>query len=98
MRLLAASYTPSELNEKGFNLYTQFRPVVTGWGERAELKCNSILSLRKKSVVADTADSLEDTVPASQVAGDDDVQEPPDKMRKIMYEVEEYAQEEAPVV
>lgn len=47
MRLLAASFPPAELNEKGFGLYAEFRPDVGGWGQRAEIRCANILDLRK---------------------------------------------------
>ena len=49
MRLLAESYSdPMELNRVGFALYADFRPEVTGWGKRGELKCEVLLALRKK--------------------------------------------------
>lgn len=47
MRLLASSCTPAELNRKGFGLYAEFRPVVEGWGGRAEMRCDAILELRQ---------------------------------------------------
>ncbi|THH08656.1 hypothetical protein EW145_g2574 [Phellinidium pouzarii] len=47
MRLLAETFSPLELNEKGFGLYAEFRPEVDGWGKRAEMRCSTILSLRK---------------------------------------------------
>ncbi|RDX55584.1 hypothetical protein OH76DRAFT_751615 [Lentinus brumalis] len=47
LRLLAASYGPAELNEKGFSLYADFRPETDGWGQRGEVHCSKILSLRK---------------------------------------------------
>jgi len=47
MRLLADSYTPQHLNEHGFGIYADFRPEVDGWGKRAEVRCDKILSLRK---------------------------------------------------
>ncbi|KAI9448021.1 hypothetical protein H4582DRAFT_1802753 [Lactarius indigo] len=48
MRLLAESYNdPVELNRVGFALYADFRPEVTGWGKRGELRCEVILALRK---------------------------------------------------
>ncbi|KIY74050.1 hypothetical protein CYLTODRAFT_406103 [Cylindrobasidium torrendii FP15055 ss-10] len=47
LRLLADSYNPSELNEKGYSLYCDFRPDVSGWGQRAAVKCQTILDLRK---------------------------------------------------
>lgn len=48
MRLLAESYDdPVELNRMGFTLYASFRPDVSGWGKRGELKCETLLGLRK---------------------------------------------------
>ncbi|KAI0940000.1 hypothetical protein AcV5_001224 [Taiwanofungus camphoratus] len=47
LRLLAASYTPAELNKIGFSLYADFRPSVDGWGKHGEVRCSTILSLRK---------------------------------------------------
>jgi hypothetical protein len=49
MRLLAESYSdPMELNRVGFALYADFRPEVTGWGKRGELRCEVLLALRRK--------------------------------------------------
>ena len=50
MRLLANSYGPQELNEKGYGLYAEFRPDVEGWGGRGELRCDKILVLRRKAI------------------------------------------------
>jgi hypothetical protein len=48
MRLLAESYDdPVELNRVGFALYADFRPDVSGWGKRGELRCETLLGLRK---------------------------------------------------
>ncbi|KAI0353631.1 hypothetical protein OH77DRAFT_1522500 [Trametes cingulata] len=47
LRLLAESYSPAELNEKGFSLYADFRPASEGWGQKAEVRCSAILELRK---------------------------------------------------
>jgi hypothetical protein len=48
MRLLAESYDdPMELNRMGISLYVDFRPDVNGWGARGELKCETLLGLRK---------------------------------------------------
>ncbi|KAJ2990027.1 hypothetical protein NUW54_g8602 [Trametes sanguinea] len=47
LRLLAASYPPAELNEKGFSLYAEFRPASEGWGQKGEVRCSSILALRR---------------------------------------------------
>ena len=49
MRLLAESYDDTvELNRAGFALYADFRPDVNGWGKRGELRCETLLGLRKK--------------------------------------------------
>ncbi|KAG7449117.1 uncharacterized protein BT62DRAFT_1002659 [Guyanagaster necrorhizus] len=50
LRLLAESFAPKELNNKGWALYAEFRPSVNGWGERSEVKCETILSLRNTAV------------------------------------------------
>jgi len=34
----------------GFALYADFRPDVSGWGKRGELKCETLLGLRKKGL------------------------------------------------
>jgi hypothetical protein len=47
MRLLAETYSPAELNRKGFGLYAEFRPDSAGWGKHAEMKMENILALRK---------------------------------------------------
>ena len=47
MRLLATTFPPVELNEKGFGLYAEFRPDVDEWGKRAVIRCSTILDLRK---------------------------------------------------
>ncbi len=54
MRLLAESYSPEDLNKLGFSLYTEFRPEVNEWGGRGEVRCETILSLRR---VASTGSS-----------------------------------------
>jgi hypothetical protein len=47
--MLAASYTPQEINDKAWSLYADFRPTVDGWGARGEVSCAAILALRKKN-------------------------------------------------
>ncbi|KAH8105877.1 hypothetical protein BXZ70DRAFT_917193 [Cristinia sonorae] len=46
LRLLGTSYSPTELNEKGYSMYLEFRPNVDGWGKKGEVKCSTILALR----------------------------------------------------
>ena len=48
LKLLADSYSPTELNEKAWSLYAEFRPEVNEWGKRSEVYCSKILDLRKK--------------------------------------------------
>jgi len=47
LRLLAATFSPEEINDKGWSLYAEFRPSVDGWGKRGPVSCETILSLRK---------------------------------------------------
>ena len=53
MRVLAKSYTPEELNKHGFGLYAEFRPDVSGWGAKGEVRCAMILEQRKKTTKAE---------------------------------------------
>ncbi|GAA5924819.1 sugar porter family MFS transporter [Sporobolomyces koalae] len=47
MRLLANSFEPNELNDKGYGLYLDFRPDSDGWGKKAEMRMITILDLRR---------------------------------------------------
>ncbi|OCH94137.1 hypothetical protein OBBRIDRAFT_198789 [Obba rivulosa] len=53
LRLLAASYPPGELDKAGYSLYADFRPNAEGWGQRSEVRCATILDLRKKGAEAE---------------------------------------------
>jgi len=69
MRLLAKSYDdPMELNRTGFTLYAEFRPEVTGWGKRAELRCDALLALRKKENAVQGDSRTGDETEATEVA------------------------------
>jgi hypothetical protein len=69
MHLLAKSYDdPMELNRVGFALYADFRPEVTGWGKRSELRCEVLLALRKKKNVVQGDSRTGDETGATQVA------------------------------
>ncbi|KAE9410642.1 hypothetical protein BT96DRAFT_984149 [Gymnopus androsaceus JB14] len=61
LRLLANSFSPQEINEKGWGLYTQFRPAVEGWGNRSEVRCAVILALRNPPSVANASEGRQDT-------------------------------------
>ncbi len=59
LRLLAESFSPQEINKKGWGLYAEFRPIVDGWGKRSELKYATILDLRLKSAGKNPLEALE---------------------------------------
>ncbi|KIP10711.1 hypothetical protein PHLGIDRAFT_100851 [Phlebiopsis gigantea 11061_1 CR5-6] len=48
LRLLALSLSPADLNRRGFYLYADFRPDTNEWGGRGEVRCATILDLRRK--------------------------------------------------
>lgn len=74
MRLLAESYgDPMELNRVGFALYTDFRPKVTGWGERGELRCEVLLALRKRQTEGLGGSQISRTSVVTGVTGVDSV-------------------------
>ena len=60
--MLAESFPPKELNEKGFSLYADFRPDSEGWGQRGEVRCSTILGLRKVSGESAESDGQPATV------------------------------------
>ncbi|KAL5527335.1 hypothetical protein ACEPAG_6126 [Sanghuangporus baumii] len=78
MRILAASFPPAELNEKGFGLYAEFRPDVGGWGQRAEIRCANILGLRKTRTDDSTDSKDQRPSPKIEKAGEDDKLMAPD--------------------
>ncbi|KAF9534248.1 hypothetical protein CPB83DRAFT_902202 [Crepidotus variabilis] len=57
LKLLADTYSSTELNQKAWSLYADFRPEVNEWGKRSELLCSKILDLRKKVQLNATGDS-----------------------------------------
>ena len=70
LRLLAASFSPAELNSNGFALYADFRPEADGWGQRGEVRCSTILSLRKAVTGGDVAgDAGTSSVETPSVSG-----------------------------
>jgi len=62
MFLLARSYSPGTLNTRGFSLYADFRPKCEGWGARAEMRCDTILALRKEVPEESADEKLEGSV------------------------------------
>jgi len=47
MRMLANSFPPKELNEKGYGLYIAFRPPGDAWGEKSQMKLSDLLALQR---------------------------------------------------
>ncbi|KAG2348986.1 hypothetical protein BDR05DRAFT_1028076 [Suillus weaverae] len=90
LRLLAESFPPPELNSKGFGLYAEFRPDVDGWGKRGEVRCEQILSLRKKDrgTVAETP--VKGEVVKLEVNHDPGAAEGPSGIQSGMSEVPEH--------
>ena len=84
MRLLAESYEPEELNQKGFSLYCDFRPDIepgkSGWGKRGKVPCEAILKLRKvKTKREDVADDVnEDEKPSPVIRHTNKVEDEPE--------------------
>lgn len=85
LRLLAESYPPQELNEKGYSLYTDFRPDVDGWGKRGEVRCIQILSFRSKDERTDEEPNTAGRKPSRPHRDDS----PPAKREKVL-SLEEY--------
>lgn len=75
LRLLAASHSPQELNEVGYGLYTEFRPAVEGWGKRGEVRCETILKLRKTTKTEGAGGGSEPTHVVKYENVDGDVRE-----------------------
>lgn len=67
-------------------MYAEFRPDVDGWGKRGEVRCERILSLRKKdrSTVAETA--MKDEVVKLDVNHDSRATEGPSGIQSGMSE------------
>lgn len=95
LRLLAQSYPPEELNRRGFYLYADFRPEVSGWGGRAEVRCAKILQLRRKERVPEEEQKIkvEDVVKVEEgtsEARQDVTTDEPESKRSRGMTLEEY--------
>jgi hypothetical protein len=88
LQLLALSYEPKVLNERGFSLYADFRPQVDGWGKRGEVRCDTILALRLSETEAPVKDS-----DAMTVVKFEDYEEKPPLKRQRHQTVEEFEAE-----
>ncbi|KAJ7129582.1 hypothetical protein C8R44DRAFT_82192 [Mycena epipterygia] len=91
LRLLVESFTPQEINAKAWGLYAEFRPEVNGWGERAEVKCETILGLRKetRSVEPTGKTSAVVIIDRGPVQQEEENLEPPQKKSRSLT-LEEY--------
>ncbi|KAJ7276479.1 hypothetical protein B0H12DRAFT_24606 [Mycena haematopus] len=91
LRLLVESFTPEEINARGWALYADFRPEVKGWGERAEVKCETILGLRKSTGSVKLAGKIDAVVKSESIQYEED-SEPPQKRTRGLT-LEEYEAE-----
>jgi len=91
LRLLAQSFASQEINSQAWGLYAEFRPEVTGWGERGEVKCETILNLRreKTSTTVHPAGKVAAIIENSAGKPEDENPEPPQKKIRSLT-LEEY--------
>ncbi|KAJ7781158.1 hypothetical protein B0H16DRAFT_1404408 [Mycena metata] len=84
LRLLVESFSPQEINAKAWALYCEFRPEVNGWGDRAEVKCETILGLRKVSSTVEPAGKVEAVVMTEGESTPPEDGEPPSKKGRAL--------------
>ncbi|KAG5648995.1 hypothetical protein DXG03_000344 [Asterophora parasitica] len=98
LRLLANSYAVEEVNRRAWSLYAEFRPEVEQWGGRSEVKCSTILDLRKKdagpthaaNANAESIIKHEEVVAEVSKHADSLAEAPELKKMKLELSVEEY--------
>jgi len=95
LRLLVESFTPQELNRRAWDLYAEFRPEVTGWGERAEVKCEKILCLRKPTRSIEPTGIVSAVIENSAVSPEEDLEPPQKKSRSLTLEEYEALDEDS---
>ncbi|KAJ7754232.1 hypothetical protein DFH07DRAFT_868610 [Mycena maculata] len=88
LRLLVESFTPEEINAKAWGLYAEFRPEVNGWGERAEVKCEKILGLRKPTTAVHPPGKVGTVIENSAGPLEEEDLEPPQKRQLTLEEYE----------
>lgn len=91
LKLLADTYSPNELNQRGYALYCDFRPDVEQWGKRSELFCSKILSLRKQGTTppspsSNSSPTIQHTENPEVHSTSDDNREKPSRMTLEEYE------------
>lgn len=89
LRLLAASYAPSELNISGFALYADFRPEVKEWGERGRLGCERILGQRKRHADSATEGTAIPNIKVEGEGGEGDGQVQDHESKRLKIEEED---------
>ncbi|KAJ7507901.1 hypothetical protein B0H11DRAFT_2169546 [Mycena galericulata] len=89
LRLLLESFTPEEVPNLAWGLYTEFRPEVTGWGERGEVKCETILGLRKAASSVQPAGKIAAIIENGAGTPKEEDLEPPQKKSRTLT-LEEY--------
>ncbi|KAG6873771.1 hypothetical protein C0995_011590 [Termitomyces sp. Mi166 len=89
LKLLANSFDVEELNSSAWGLYAEFRPTVDRWGARSEVKCSTILDLRKK-VSESATEHVANTDNIIQVKHKVANDNPPDRKKAKLLSLEEY--------
>ncbi|TDL29570.1 hypothetical protein BD410DRAFT_709803 [Rickenella mellea] len=90
LRLLATSYSPTQLNAEAFSLYSQFRPAVNKWGGRSEVRCDTILALRRKEPAGTTKALPEETADLDRESAIALSEDGPSNKRSKVMTLEEY--------
>ncbi|RDB22822.1 hypothetical protein Hypma_010099 [Hypsizygus marmoreus] len=95
LKLLADSFSPQEINSMAWSLYAEFRPTVDQWGGRSEVKCSTILDLRKKNAepAEPPATTAQGIVKVEETGGEDgDVRDdvPPERKKMKPLSLEDY--------
>ncbi|KAK7060563.1 hypothetical protein VNI00_001329 [Paramarasmius palmivorus] len=96
LRLLANSLTPGEINGKAWSLYCEFRPAVNEWGKRSEVKCSTILGLRRSAGVQPAREDegvQNATTDIKYEETQNDIEEPETKRPKVALTLEEFEKE-----
>lgn len=93
LKLLADSFPSQEINALAWSLYAEFRPAVDQWGKRSEVKCSTILDLRKKNAeppqyVTSTEGIVKHEEQSHEPQNEEDL--PPDRKKMKGLSLEEY--------
>lgn len=87
LQLLGTSYPADVLNTRGWSLYADLRPQTDGWGKHSEVKCTTILGLRRSQATFDPSSAIKpviriETVSVPPVENTNEVNQPEAKKVK----------------